>query len=512
MIEKRDVVRRLRLGLSIREISRETGMHRTVVRQLRDLADRQGWLVGETLLPSEEAIAGLLWASSQAGRPAHTLDCWRDRIKGWLSDELSFVVIHRRLVEEGVEISEPTVRRYIQANLQSNELKVSVPRIHGPGKVMEVDFGYLGFTWDPVEYRRRKTWVFSGRLRASRRAWREAVFNQKSETFLACHIHAFEHFAGVPESVVPDNLKAAVISASFEDPLVNKSYQLLAEHYGFVINPCLPYHPRHKGGVESDVKYITGNFWKDFKVRQREKGNETPDARDLQQELERWSREVADERQIRGAGATVHELFLQERPSLKPLPAGRWEPVSWHRARVQDTWRIQYRKAYYTVPYRYVGKEVDVLERAKQVIIFFDGLEIARHEKARRLWETKEAAAHQPPQAEAFLASTRERIQALAQTVGPSAAVVTTSLLARSVVDGLRPARALLALRKVHTSDRLEEACRFALIYDCREYRVIKAILEQGSFEKQAPAAPVQETFAFARQAGYFAPAAGGSR
>ena len=102
----------------------------------------------------------------------------------------------------------------------------------------------------PARGSRRRTWVFSGRLRHSRRAYREVVFDQKQETFFACHMHAFEWFGGVPEKVTPDNLKAAVIVASFEDPLVNRAYRELALHYGFLISPCLPRRPEHKGGVE----------------------------------------------------------------------------------------------------------------------------------------------------------------------------------------------------------------------------------------------------------------------
>ena len=95
-----------------------------------------------------------------------------------------------------------------------------------------MDFGQLGLTWDAATRSRKRTWVFSDRLRHSRRAYREVVFDQKQETFVACHMHAFEWFGGVPEKVTPDNLKATVITASFEDPLVNRAYRELALHYG----------------------------------------------------------------------------------------------------------------------------------------------------------------------------------------------------------------------------------------------------------------------------------------
>ena len=510
MIEKRDVLRRLGLGHGIRAIQRDTGVHRSLVRDLKELAETQGWPLPGSILPAEEAIAALMWSARREGNEGHRLDSWRVELGTWLEEELSFVVIHRKLRERGVEVSEATVRRFIHTHVLDRPPKAKTPRTHEPGRVMEVDFGYLGYTWDSVEYRRRKTWIFSGRLRSSRRAWREIVFDQKANTFFACHCHAFEYFGGVPASVVPDNLKAAVIQASFEDPLVNRSYQLLAEYYGFVINPCLPFRPEHKGGVESDIKYVTNNFWKDFKSQQKELGNDTPHAVDLQAALRRWSDTVADTRTVRGVGATVNELFAAEKPALKPLPLSRWEPVSWQRAKVQETWRVQYRKAYYTVPYRFIGKDVDVMERGREVVIFFDGLEIARHDKARRLWATMESSSHQPPEAEAFLAATRQNIVALAEALGPSVSAVTTSLLNRSVVDGLRPARALLSLRKQHGAERLEAACKFALLYDACEYRAVRSILEQGAFEPPAAHVAQQVQFAFARQSDYFSQTPGG--
>jgi transposase len=90
---------------------------------------------------------------------------------------------------------------------------------------MEVDFGYLGITYDPLSRRNRKTWLFSARLRHSRLAWREAVFHQSGPVFFLAHMHAFEYFGGVPWAAIPNNLKAAVLRASWNEPLLNRSYR-----------------------------------------------------------------------------------------------------------------------------------------------------------------------------------------------------------------------------------------------------------------------------------------------
>jgi len=263
--------------------------------------------------------------------------------------------------------------------------RVSVARPTVAGADWEVDFGYLGLTYDPDTRRNRKTWLFSGRLRHSRLAWREPVFDQKAPTFFRTHMHAFEYFGGVPSTAIPDNLKAAVLKASWQDPLINRAYRQLAEHYGFLISACPPRTPRLKGGVENDIKYVKNNFWPVFCERQRVLGREVPRYDDLVVQMALWTTQVAEQRLIRGVGGSPRELFeAEERTALKPLPEGRWDPMSWAVAKVGSDFRLQFQKGFYTVPYRYIADQVMVCGSSDTVRIFFDLQEIACHER----WST----------------------------------------------------------------------------------------------------------------------------
>ena len=72
---------------------------------------------------------------------------------------------------------------------------------------------------------------------------------------------AWTFFDGVTTRVVLDNLKAAIIRACWNDPQVQQAYRECAEHYGFLIAPCRPYTPEHKGKVEQGgVHYVKRNF------------------------------------------------------------------------------------------------------------------------------------------------------------------------------------------------------------------------------------------------------------
>jgi transposase len=507
MTDYRDVIRRLKRLQSIRSINRETGVHRKIIRKIQKVAYKKGWLGPVSHLPTEETLYKI-FTKKKTVEP-HPLDEFRDDIERYIGEEYSYVVIHQ-LIQTRYVCSEATVRRYIKRNFPKAQ-KVTMLRKTIPGEVMEVDFGFLGITYDPVTDRRRKTYIFSGRLRHSRDAYREIVFNQKQDTFFDCHIHAFEYFGGVPEKVVPDNLKAAVIKASFECPLINRVYQKLAEHYGFLISPCLPRKANHKGGVENDIKYVKKNFWPLFKEDQRAKGYTDLNAGELKSNLSRWNSEVARVRTVWGVGRSPEEIFeSEEKAALKPLPLSRWDRFEWNdNVTVQQQWRIRFDNAFYTVPYKYIGQKVTVLANSKSVYIFLCYKLIALHCRARRRWEIVEKKEHAPPNVEAFMSTTRESIKRWARSIGPSVGRVVEEILAHKSVDGLRPARGLIGLKKKYGETRLEAACRRALAYDTPEYISVKSILMK-ELDKLDIDCPVdsegQNLFKFARKYGYFNP------
>lgn len=351
--------------------------------------------------------------------------------------------------------------------------------------------------------------MFSGRLRHSRRAYREVVFDQKQQTFFSCHIHAFECFGGVSEKVTPDNLKAAIIRASFEDPLINRAYRELAEYYGFLISPCLPRRPEHKGGVENDVKYVKRNFLPLFREEQKQRGHEVPYAEELIEALERWNRDSYEPHLIQKVGRTPRELFeTEEAGALRPLAVQRWDQVVCKELSVGPDWRVQFEKAFYTVPHRLIGKRVLAMGNSHTVRIFLDFEEVTSHQRASRPWEIKRKSEHAPPELEQYLNLTSEGLVQWAQRLGPSVGLVAELILADKAVDGLRPVRALIRLADTYTTTRLETACRRAVRFATPSYRSVKDILvnELDRLPEESPAEPSsgQMQFRFARQLGYF--------
>jgi hypothetical protein len=134
MTEKREVIRRLRLGHSIRHINKSTGMHRTLIRRLKDLAQQHLWLESEEPVPDEATIKALLDPPASSSNAEHPLDPYRSDIAKWLTEEYSYVVIHQ-LLSPMVPVSESTVRRYCQKHFPQGEgagvashIKLNKPR------------------------------------------------------------------------------------------------------------------------------------------------------------------------------------------------------------------------------------------------------------------------------------------------------------------------------------------------------------------------------------------------
>ena len=93
-----------------------------------------------------------------------------------------------------------------------------------PGFEAQVDFGTGAVVIGP-DGKRRRTHVIRVVLSHSRRGYSEAVFTQSTDDFIQCLENAFEHFGGVPHTLVIDNLKAGVLQADWFDPRINPKFE-----------------------------------------------------------------------------------------------------------------------------------------------------------------------------------------------------------------------------------------------------------------------------------------------
>ena len=235
---------------------------------------------------------------------------FRQQILEKLEQGLSAQRIYQDLVDEhGFTAKYHSVRRFVAKLNQVRPLPFRRLEV-AAGEEAQVDFG----TGAPIvgeDGKRRRTHVLRVVLSHSRKAYSEAVFRQTTESFIRCIENAFRHFGGVPKTLVPDNLKAAVLKADWYDPELNPKLRSFCEHYGTVLLPTKPRTPRHKGKVERGVDYVQENALKGRTFRSLREQND---------HLLHWESTVADTRIHGTTRKQVCLLFEEERSALGSLP------------------------------------------------------------------------------------------------------------------------------------------------------------------------------------------------
>src|SRR5215210_4362088 len=204
-MDVQELVRLVRDGASDREIVALVGLNRRTVGRYRRWATEQHLLDGP--LPNVGELHERLQATLPVRLPPQqtsSVSRYQEQILAYRRQRLELAAIRARLEEQhGVPISYDAiwrlVRRLQQGQLPETFVRVEVP----PGSEAQVDFGYAGLQIDPATGRLRKSWVFVLVLAFSRHMYAEVVFDQRVETWLLLHRHAFEALVGTPERIVP---------------------------------------------------------------------------------------------------------------------------------------------------------------------------------------------------------------------------------------------------------------------------------------------------------------------
>lgn len=495
-----DVISRLRQGQSIRGVARDLGLCRNTVKKYRDEASTKGLLEAGSPLPElpdlEKALAGGL--AGRSGRPPGAGAWLRERRALVLSYRQAGVEVQamfeRMRSEHGFAGSYSTLRRFVE-EFSGDEKEVFCRVETRPGEEAQVDFGYAGLCQG------RKAWVFVMTLSWSRHMYIQFVHDQSAETWLDCHIQAFRYFGGVPGRIVVDNLKAAVISHLVHDPVLGEPYRRLARHCGFVVSPNRPRTPRHKGKVESGVHFVKRNMLA---------GRTFSDLLAMNAAGLVWVREHAGTR-LHGTTkeAPLERFNAMEKAALGGLPTEDFEWVSAAQCRAGRDCHVAAGEAYYSVPYRHAGTQVDVYIGRRIVEIYAGTTLLATHERASRPGERITRLEHYPEGKRARLENTPERCRDRAERVGKSCRDLVAALLSDGVVDRIGGVQALLRLGEKHGNDRLEAACRRALHYGDGSYRRVRTILATGLDadampEQTAPCEADRGEYRFARPAASF--------
>jgi len=312
------------------------------------------------------------------------------------------------------------------------------------------------------------------RLSYSRLDYYEKVYNQRVETFIQCHINAFNYYKGVPGRVKIDNLKAAILEANFYEPVYQRLYKQFTEHYGFDPVCCRVYHPNDKAKVECGIKYVKGNFFI---------GREFLDGNDVDWQLNYWQENTCNCR-IHGTTRKIPKevFFKEEKDKLRPLPLNEFKLAEVGTRKVYHDCHIYVEYNYYSVPFEYVGKEVEIELSNALLKVFYNGKEIAIHPKLEGRGNFSTIESHYPKYKRYSNTEYQEKYQAKMCGVGGYAEQLFFRIIQRYPNDWARPVQGILSLLKSYPKDIVDLSCKRALAFGVLQYQIVKRICANGSY------------------------------
>ena len=355
-------------------------------------------------------------------------------------------------------------------------LDVVMRQTHRAGERLFVD--YAGQCVPVVERATaelRNAQVFVAVLGASNYTFAEATWTQALPDWCASHVRALSFLQGVPEIVVPDNLRSAVSRPHRYEPDAHPTYTDLAEHYGFAIVPARVRRPRDKAKAEVGVQVV--ERWVLAALRHRTFFSLAELNEAIAERLE-WLN-ARPFRKLPGSRRSTFESI--DRPALRPLPAEPYVFAQWKKVRVHVDYHIELERHYYSVPHALVGRQLHARYTERTVELFHRGQRVASHVRSHMPGRHTTVAEHMPEKHRRFAQQwSPERFSRWAAKIGPATAALITEVLhaRRHPEQSYRACLGILRLAKTYSDARLEAAAQRALTLGARSVRSVESILK----------------------------------
>jgi hypothetical protein len=483
MWEVLNVLRRMGRGESKSAVARTTGHDRKTIGSYVATAVELGWRPG-TDEPTEALAAAVVARHSLArdrgpGEVEALLLPHRDRIKAWLKPEpgqkrgLRLTKVHTLLERESVVVPYSTLHRFAVKHCgfgQSQRVTVRMAE-SAPGEMAEVDFGRLGLVPHPPSGRRRVLWALVVVLVFSRHQFVFVTHEQKIPRLIAGLEDAWAFFGGVSHRLIVDNLKQAVTKADRYDPVFERTFEEYAAYRGFTIDPAPPRMPTGKPVVERQVSYVRDSLFRGETWRDRDH---------VQEQAVRWCLQSAG---MRVHGTTRKRPLVvfenEERAKLLPITRERYDPPTWAECTVHPDHHIQFEKALYSVPTRYLRQMVSVRGDSKLVRIYAKGELIKTHEKQPPGGRSTDHDDY-PKELTPYTLRDPQRMIRQATDLGPQIGRFMQELLSGELPwTKIRQAQKLLRLADRFGKGRVDAACRRALAFELLNVRRVESIVRQ---------------------------------
>ena len=486
MRQMREIIRLRSESVSAHEICRRLGMARSTVREALKRAESAGlsWPLPEGL--NDDALEAALYANRRSKRGHRRVE------------EPDWSGVHRELQRKHVTLTilwdeyiaeNPGGYRYSRFcqlyRAFAKTLSVTMRQTYAAGERLFVDYAGDGV---PVVIDRftgevRMAQIFVAVLGASSFTFAKASWTQALPDWIDAHVSALHAIGGVPQLIVPDNAKTAIVKACFYDPQVNRTYADMAAHYGTALLPTRPRKPRDKAKVESAVLIV--ERWLLGRLRRRTFYS----LAEVNAAIGEMLKSLNEERPLRRLGVTRRQLLEEvDRPALKPLPGEPYEYCEWRLRRVGIDYHVEIDAHYYSVPYRFARMEVEARLTVRGVEIFCKGERIAVHLRMSGNHKHTTIPEHMPSSHRRYAGWTIERIREDARKIGPATAALCEQILESRPhpEQGYRACLGIVRLAGPYGLERLEAAAERAIDIGAKTYGSVKSILDHKLDQKPA--------------------------
>jgi transposase len=424
------------------------------------------------------------WANEKHYQPrkspqrASKLDPYKNDIVRMLEKHpFSAMQILIRISQDGYDGGYSILKEYVR-KVRPKKTKAFLKLCFAPGECAQVDWGSYGSVAVGGTHRRLSFFVMV--LCHSRMMYVAFTVSQTMEHFLACHQDAFQFFGAVPQKIMVDNLKSAVLRRIVgQAPVFNPRYLDFAHHYGFTIVPCAVGKGNEKGRVESGVGYVKKNLLS---------GLDIADFKVIKPIADHWLDTVANVRIHGETGKRPIDMFPQEKGALLPLPLQPYDVAVIKQVRASRQFRITVDANHYSVPAQLAGVNLTVKQYPDRICIYHEDNLVSRHV---RCYDRKKDFEH-PDHPKALLA---QRKKARDQKIFMRFLALSEKAqdYYRQLVDRrMNPAhhiRQIVALSEIYTPEQVQRVIDDAFAFKAFSCEYIANLLEQRSRPSKEPGA-----------------------
>ena len=449
--------------MSQRKIARSLSLSDGVVNKYLGLFRQKGlsWP-----LPAEMTDIALMSALKGEGSKKPTLPLDYTRIQQELvKPHVTLQLVYQEMggTDLGLSYSQ-FCRRYRQWR---GQVKLTMRQVHRAGEKAFVDYAGSTIPFLNEHGEILEAQIFIGVLGASNYTFAEATLTQQLSDWIGSHVRMFEYFGGVPNMVVPDNLKSGVKKCCRYEPDLNPAYARMIEYYDCACMPARPYSPKDKAKAETAVAVVSR--WIIATLRHETfvgLGGMNRRIRELLLLLNR--------RPFKKLPGCRYERFVEmDQPALRPLPVNPYEYKEFKKARVNVDYHIEIAGHYYSLPYQLATTEVEVWYNSHLVECYQKGKLIVKHIRSTIKGRHTTLAEHMPEAHRAYLDWNPERFKNWGLSIGPAVEELVGLLLdsRRHVEQAYRSCMGLLNLEKKYGKERLCSACGYAINLNSQVFR-----------------------------------------